>query len=398
MVIPKETLTEADRLKDLESYKIMDSKEEEDFDRITELASQICGTKISLVSLIDDKRQWFKSRKGLEVGETPKEIAFCAHAIQKADEPLIVEDTKYDERFADNPLVTDEPNISFYAGVPLVSSAGYPLGTLCVIHDEPKKLSDEQLNSLTTLANQTMKLIELRKVSNQLKSSNKLLVEQNSQLKLFTDMAAHDLKSPLSNIYSLSKLALEDETLDSETREYLELIDSSSSQMLQLIEDLLNYRKNSNLDANSKETIDLKKLIEELKELLPADHPFELSLQTSIEELIMNRVSLKSILSNLLSNAIRYNDKEKARICLNIWYEKGQYHFEIEDNGPGIDTKFVEKIFEPFATLQSTDNQNLRGSGLGLAGVKKMVENLGGVIKLDPKYIYGSKFVFSIPK
>ena len=140
---------EKERLRELESYNIMDSETEEDFDNLASLASEICKTNISMVSLLDDKRQWFKSTCGFNVRETPKEQAFCAQAIKNPNEPFIVPDARKDHRFSDNPLVVADPFVVFYAGIPLISENGFPLGTLCVLDHKPKELSKEQLESIT---------------------------------------------------------------------------------------------------------------------------------------------------------------------------------------------------------------------------------------------------------
>lgn len=182
MISPKEYIQEGERLKSLESYSILDSLPEADFDNLTAIASEICDTPISLVTLIDNKRQWFKSHHGLDSNETPKEHAFCAHAINDPHNILIVQDTSKDERFHDNPLVTGAPHIMFYAGVPLISETGMPLGTLCVIDNKPKLLTQNQIRSLTALSIQVMNLLELRKKKILLKQSFLKLEEKNKEL------------------------------------------------------------------------------------------------------------------------------------------------------------------------------------------------------------------------
>ncbi len=154
-------VNEEDRLTDLESYRIIDSRPEADFDELVELAGQICKCPISLISLLDKDRQWFKARKGLNVPETSRDIAFCSHAILQ-DQIMEVEDTKLDDRFHDNPLVTGDPNIRFYAGAPIVSPTGHKLGTICVIDHNPNKLDPDQEHALELLSRQVTKLIDLR--------------------------------------------------------------------------------------------------------------------------------------------------------------------------------------------------------------------------------------------
>jgi PAS domain S-box-containing protein len=168
---------EKNRLKALQGYDVLDSLAENEFDEITALASQICGTKIALISLIDEKRQWFKSKVGLGVNETPRELAFCNHAIQDPSKAFIVEDSRNDERFKNNPLATGDPQVIFYAGIPLISEDNYVLGTLCVIDDSPKSLSDSQLTSLKTLSKSVMNLLELRKKNAELARERAYLVD-----------------------------------------------------------------------------------------------------------------------------------------------------------------------------------------------------------------------------
>src|ERR1035437_4460791 len=155
---------EAERLAALKEYHILDTGTEQSYDDITTLAAHICEVPMALISMVDEARQWFKSRVGLEQQQTPREVAFCAHAILQ-NEPLLVRDATKDRRFADSTLVTDEPHIRFYAGFPLINPEGLALGTLCVIDRQPRELSAEQLKTMQALSRQVMALLELRRVS-----------------------------------------------------------------------------------------------------------------------------------------------------------------------------------------------------------------------------------------
>lgn len=182
MIEPKDYKDEEQRLKALYELNLLDSGPERDFDNLTALATKLCGTPIALVTLLDRDRQFFKSNFGVEVRETPRKLSFCGHAIHTPLDIFIVKDARKDKRFKDNPLVAGKPNIVFYAGVPLLTREEMPLGTLCVIDKKPRKLTAEQIDGLKELAHQAMRLLELRRLSIELKESHENAQQRSARL------------------------------------------------------------------------------------------------------------------------------------------------------------------------------------------------------------------------
>ncbi len=384
----------------MRSYSILDTLPESDYDNITKIAAEICGTPISLISLIDDKRQWFKSHHGLDATETPKEYAFCGHAINTPNDVFIVQDARKDERFHDNPLVTGDPHVIFYAGVPLVSEAGLPLGTLCVIDHKPNLLSQSQISSLSALSNQVINLLELRKSKQQLERTIMELEEKNEGLERFAVVAAHDLKTPLINISSLAQLFQNQykDILDSEGLEMLEMIIGSSGNLIGLIDGLLQYSKSESLLREGKSDIELQMLRTDLEGLFNYDHQLKLVLKSHLTKIKAHKTALHQILINLITNAIKYHDKETVEIELGVSESDTHFLFYVKDNGPGIETIHQERIFKIFEKLATTDKFGVRGNGIGLATVKKIVEKLGGAIRVESDLGKGAKFIFSLEK
>lgn len=400
MIPAKNYENESERLEDLKSYSIIDTLPEEDYDNLTEIAAKICDTPVSLVSLIDERKQWFKSHHGWNISETPKEFAFCTHTFENLDEIMIVSDARKDERFHDNPLVTGNPNIVFYAGIPLVSPKGHPFGSLCVIDHKPKTLDRNQVSSLKILAKQIFKLLNLRKNNNELDFVLGNLQMKYQEVEGFAYTIAHDIKSPLNNIMGLTELILlnNKSQLSEEDKENIQLIQYASNKLREFVDALLEYSKSGELIKEVKSVIKVNKLRDEIADLYPIKEKGEIVWQSNVDEIMVNKVALKQIMVNLIGNAIKYNDKDKIWINILIRGSEDYYEISVLDNGRGISKEDQKRIFNIYEVVKMKDKFGRTGDGIGLATIKKLVSRMGGIIRVESEVGKGSKFVFTIAK
>nr|WKN34072.1 GAF domain-containing sensor histidine kinase [Tunicatimonas sp. TK19036] len=397
---PGPTSNEAERLEALKSYNILDTLPEKDFDDITRIASEICNTPISLITLLDENRQWFKSRQGLDSQETPREDAFCAHAILQPQEIMIVADPRTDERFRENPLVTGEPHIQFYAGVPLVTPEGHALGTLCVIDQKTRELTPQQVASLQALANQVVAQLELRRKVDELNKSQANLKEANEAMENFAYNAAHDLKNPLNNIIALTGL-LKEQLPDDTTERIFHVIshlNSSAYRLKDMVESLLKFSKLNEISSQEQEEINTAHLMKEVVLLMDLPPNFSVYYDDLPPSIITSKTALKHILVNLGTNAVKYNNKDEGYVRMSGTETDTHYIFQVQDNGSGIEEKQFTTIFQMFSTLGLKDRFNQQGSGLGLFMVKRLVEKMGGTIEVQSVIEEGTTFKFTIEK
>lgn len=400
MKTPEIPFNESLRLKALREYSILDTLPEKEYDDITQLASQICGTSISTISLIDEKRQWFKSKVGLRVDETSKDVSFCGHAIMEPDQIFTVKDSRIDERFYNNPLVVGDPHVIFYTGVPLVSAEGFALGTLCVIDDEPKELNQNQLLALKALSNQVVSLFELRKSKMLLERLTADLEIRNKELEKFARVAAHDIKSPLNNISSLTEILLYQysKELDEEGKIMMQMLDASSQSLRELVDGILEHSKSDFILTENRSVFNLNELVNQCIDLLDNRSEYHFIKNFNETLIAVNKVALQQILLNLISNSIKYNDKKEVEIKIDFSEEENFYKFKIQDNGLGIDDKYQNKIFDIFEIVSNEDRFGKKGTGIGLSTVKKLVEGLGGKIRFSSVVGEGTAFEFTIAK
>lgn len=390
---------EADRLVALQSYGIIDSGEERDFDAIAAIASAICGTPISLITFIDDKRQWFKSHIGTDLTENLRDLSFCTYTIASQDEIMIVPDASQDERFAGNPVVTDA-NVTFYAGVPLVNEDGFALGTLCVLDQQSHDFSESQVEALKALAKQVVDKIELQRKVLLLEQTNQELINANVLIQKFASMAAHDIKNPLSSIRLTSQLLKTRQEIK-QNEGCLKLVNmniSATDNLLVLVDEMMAYSKNPSLLLEKRQFFDMNALANKIISLLTIPDSIRIELPAGKHQVYFSIVAFEQILINLLSNAIRYNDKMEGLIRLRFAETAEFYELAVEDNGRGIPEAYLEKIFTNNFTLKVADRFNNQGSGIGLATVKDMLYLLDGSISVQSAVGQGSAFLVRLKK
>jgi len=384
---------EEQRLEALKSYEILDSSPELDFDAITLIASQICQVPIAIISLVDENRQWFKSHRGLDATETSRDFAFCAHAILDQENYFEVQDTSLDLRFYDNPLVTDGPKIKFYTGVPIVNKEGYALGTLCVIDKVARQLTIEQKKALKALSLQVIGQLELRKNLRKLEEVNAQLKRKNEEISRFAYIVSHDIKAPVRGMKSVAEIILEDhsDTLNTDVKKGLNLIKNRADQLTNLVNGILNHSVLEK-DEIKIETINLPEFVENIFDMINAPQDVSLKYNILVNEINTDAIYLHQIIQNLINNAVKYNDKEKVEVLLTIYSAEEKVILLIRDNGIGISEKHQEKIFEIFQIVATKDRNGMKGSGIGLATVKRLVEKLNGEISVTSMVGEGSEF------
>lgn len=382
---PPKTHAEELRLGALHGYGILDTPREAAFDDITRIAALICEAPIAVVNLIDRDRQWFKSEIGLGVRETPLATSICAHAILQ-QELFVVPDTTLDARFVDNPLVTGDPHLRFYAGALLKTADGLPLGTVCVLDMKPRQLRPEQTEALQALARQTMAQLELRRMLT--------LAQESSRYRgRLMAIAGHDLKTPLRTAsYAIDKVRRK---LDPDTAAPLGVAMESIAQIGREFDALVSVAVTRDEFARPDlATFDLAEVLDPVLNTWrrQADQKgIRLRSVTTSLRVTSHRALLATLIGNLVGNAVKYT--ERGSVLVGCRRRGGQVVVEIIDTGVGMEDTPASGMFDAFHQA----DPRAEGLGLGLWIVRHTAETLGYPIDVVSRRGHGSRFTLTIP-
>jgi len=383
------------------SYEILDTSYEGEFNDIIQLASQICVVPISVISLAEKGRQWFNEMPRLKATEPLKKYSLCGLTLSQNKELFEIKDASQDYRFYDNPLVAEEPNIRFYAGVPLINKHGHKLGTLCVVNTVPQSLDEEQSFALKALAKQVLKLLDLR-------LCNKELIKQKAQLSQQADMhnriisiIAHDVRSPVAGLKQILLFINNRKLSQIESKKLLAMAEKELDATLDLLSDLLSWGK-MQLSAQyaQYETINLNTIISDNLIALQSSASLK---NNQLKNLVANdfvinsdKNALSFIIRNLLTNANKFTGN--GTISINATKENGIVYISISDTGVGISDDTKQELFNKRAIYSSVGTNKEKGNGIGLLFTKDFVDMLGGTITIDSNLKTGTTFNIELPE
>jgi signal transduction histidine kinase/DNA-binding NarL/FixJ family response regulator len=422
---------ENERLDDLLALQILDTPEEERFDRITRLASNMLGFPVVLVSLIDSERQWFKSRHGLDFTETPRDISFCAHAIH-SEEVFVVENALEDPRFLDNPLVSGDFHLRFYAGVPLRGLKGHRIGTFCMIDKRPRILSDKELRTFHDLAALAQREIDARRLTEaiqriseqdaELQRINIFLeagIEErtrqltqalnaakavNEEKSVFLANMSHEIRTPLHGVLATLHLAL-DTGPAAQGRRHVENALRAGQKLMRIVDDILDFSK---MEAGKLQLenipVDIPALLEEHAALF---EPVSLAkgLQLRVKPpvnlprgLLGDPFRLGQVLGNFIGNAVKFTIAGEVIVQATVDSETDDHAvllFSVQDTGIGLSDDQLEKLFQSFQQADLSTSRHFGGSGLGLVICRQLAALMDGQVGVQSVQGHGSTFWFT---
>ncbi|QAT89084.1 diguanylate cyclase [Corallococcus coralloides] len=403
MLPPPTPADEPRRLQALRALCLLDTPAHERFDRIVRTASQLFRVPIALVSLVDEHRQWFKARHGLDATETPREQSFCAHAIL-SPATFVVPDALGDPRFHDNPLVLGAPFVRFYAGHPLRAADGSRVGTLCLIDSRPRDFPDADRAALADLAawaEGEINALDAREA--------RLLEEERQRVERmkneFISTVSHELRTPLTSIRGSLGLLCGGivGSLEPEVARMVGIAHKNSERLLHLINDILDLEKmeSGRLDLHLAPTNVVPLLALALQAHQGYADEYGVRLEAAVDlphaHARVDEDRFIQVLANLLSNAIKFSPQGE-RVTLSLTREGGVLRVGVQDHGPGIPEDFQARVFQKFAQADASDTRKRPGTGLGLSIAHGLVARMGGALRFTTSPTDGTRFSFDLPE
>lgn len=406
------------RLAALASYRVLDTPPEPQFDRITKLCSQLFNAPICLISLVDTERQWFKSRCGLDATETPRGIAFCAHAILGAD-VFVVPDTTLDVRFANSPLVLGPPHIRTYVGAPLMTRNGLRLGTLCLIYDMVTTLPRTALDQLREFAAIVVDEFELRTTLEDIRHARSLADETARRLTVESERAraasqsksdflaamSHEIRTPLNGVLGMAQ-SLQSANLPDPERQKVEVILESGNALLLLLNDVLDLSK---IEAGKLEIAptpgDISDTVKRTCDLFEPQAAekglaFELVIEADVPAcLSYDALRVRQCLNNLISNATKFTHAGGVKVVVSASDAEGGdklVSIAVTDSGIGMSQDAQARLFETFSQADASTTRKYGGTGLGLAITRQLARLMGGDVLSRSAEGEGSTFTFTM--
>jgi signal transduction histidine kinase len=391
---------EQGRLAVLHDARVLDTLPETDFDDIAVLASEICGTPISLVSLVDTDRQWFKAKVGLELDETGRDDSFCAHAIH-GSELLEVPDAGVDPRFTDNPLVRGDQKFRFYAGAPVLLDGTHAVGTVCVLDNVPRELTAGQRRALRSLARHASVQLELRRYARHADKIAGRMRQLDRMKDSFLAGVSHELRTPLASIRGYLEL-LQADDLDPETSQrFLTVMQRNSDRLLRLIDDLLTVARLNDGEAElDLVELDLAELSHQVTATcLPLAEHRGVALHDLTERPVPARGDSRRLgqaLNHLIVNAIKFTSPGGEITVRGTAADEPE--LVIADTGVGIPAAELPHVFDRFFRSAAADRMAVPGPGLGLSIVNLIIDAHHGSIHLDSQPGVGTTVRLTLPK
>ena len=392
---------EEERVSDLMSYDIVDTLPEDEFDALTNLASRICDVPISMINFISFEDQFTKSCTGLTIDITPRSQSICQYTILQ-DELFEIEDLSKDDRFKHMPYVKGQPHLRYYAGVPLKSESGYAIGSLCIMDYESRSLSEENIKDLKVLADEVMARLRLRKREKSLEKMNNF---KNKLMKV----VGHDIRSPLTGILGAAEFLEEGDINEQDLSDLAQIIQESSSQIQNLINDLLDVELTEfGKLKQSTEPTDINDVIEEINRIFQfstrsKNISFTCTLDQELPDVNIDRQKYIRVLSNIITNAIKFTPRggEVSVECTFNSDESYENHgtliTTIRDTGIGMSDEQLEELFKIKDNGGRTGTENESSYGLGMLIVKKLCEVCNASISVNSKEGEGTTFVIKWP-